>query len=148
MITEQGSIVQGTDKSRAKPWFLPQRPYGVSIGQEATGGDRHGQGSAGKSEAFPQGVLCGCADAELLLPASERIREFTGLQSSGLGPKSCKPWDGGRGSPAPSPAGLNYTRIGQAGTSDPSVLGPRGMRERVSVGGSAEPPSQDAHMYL
>lgn len=38
-------IVQGTDKSRANPWFLPQRADGVSTGQEATGEDRHRQGS-------------------------------------------------------------------------------------------------------
>lgn len=34
---EQGPIVQGTDKSRAKLWILPQRAYSR---QEATGGDR------------------------------------------------------------------------------------------------------------
>lgn len=50
---EQGPIVQGTDKSRAKPWFLPQRPYSVSIRQEATGGDRHRQGSAREERDAP-----------------------------------------------------------------------------------------------
>lgn len=50
---ELGHIVQGTDKSRAKPWFLPQRADGVNTRQEATGGDRHRQGSTWEEQDAP-----------------------------------------------------------------------------------------------
>lgn len=50
----------------------------------------------GEREALLQGVLCGCADAELPAPNELVIREFAGLNSLGLETKSCEPWDGGR----------------------------------------------------
>lgn len=136
---EQGPIVQ--EKSRAKAWFLPQRPYRVSTGQEATGGDKTQTGKrTARARRSCKGFCVGVLTQSSLLQGSKVIQEFTGLHSLGLGPQSCKPCKWPIRSPARSPQTPLAQGLGAGGWAYRRAQGCRwagapGMKGGVSVDG-------------
>lgn len=117
----------------------------------------------GRARRSCKGFCVGVLTQSSLLRMSKVIQEFTGLHSLGLGPKSCRPCDGGRYIQLHAVPQISFRQGLGAGrqaylrapTRSAGVPVSRGswvlggnqrMKERVSVDGFAELSPQNAHM--